>query len=61
MTDTKHIPCTMASPESLRNHQGYPEEATGSLVKLMKSMPGGEHRNKLLDEISKLDVIAGGI
>ena len=61
MTDPKRILCTMACLESLRNHQGYLTETIGSLVKLMKDMPEGERRNRLLDEISKLDVIAGGI
>jgi hypothetical protein len=41
--------------------KGYLTETIGSLVKLLKSMPEGVHRNRLLDEISKLDVIAGGI
>jgi hypothetical protein len=51
----------MACLESLRNRQGYLEETIRSLVALMKSMPEGEHRNQLLDEISKLDVISVGI
>jgi len=51
----------MACLESLRNNQEYLTKTIGSLVKLMKSLPEGEHRDRLLDEISKLDVIAGGI
>ena len=61
MTDLKRILCTIACLESLRNHQGYLVETIGSLVKLWKSMPEGEHQNRLLDEISKLYVIAGGV
>lgn len=61
MTDPNRILCTMACLESLRNHQGYLVETIGSLVKLLKSMPEGKHRDRLLDEISKLDVIDGGI
>ena len=30
-------------------------------MKLLKSMSEGEHRDRLLDEIIKLDVMAGGI
>ena len=61
MTDPQKILCTMACLESLRNHQGYLYETIGSIDKLYESMPEGEHRDKLLDEISKLDVIANGI
>lgn len=51
----------MACMESLRNHQNFLTETIGSLVRLLKSMPPGEQRDRLLDEISKLDVIANGI
>jgi hypothetical protein len=61
MTDPKRVLYKMAYMESLQNHQGYLKETIGSLVKLLKSMPKGKRRDRLLDEISKLDVITGGI
>ena len=61
MTDPRTTLRLMACLESLRNHQDYLYETIGSIYKLYKSMPEGEHRDKLLDEISKLDVIANGI
>ena len=61
MTDPKKILRTMACLESRRNHQGYLYETIRSIYKLYESMPEGEHRDRLLNEISKLDVIANGI
>ena len=61
MTAPKRILCTMACLESLRNNHGYLKETIGSLVRLLTSMPQGEHWNRLLDEISKLDAILAGI
>jgi hypothetical protein len=51
----------MACLESLHNHQDFLYKTIGSIYKLYESMPDGEHRNRLLDEISKLDVITNGI
>ena len=61
MTDPQKILCTMACLESLHNQHENLVATIGSLVKLLKSMPEGEHRDRLLDRISELDVIAGGI
>ena len=58
MTDPKRILCTMACLKSLRNHQGYLYETIRSIYKLYESMPDGENRDQLFDEISELDVIA---
>ena len=61
MTDPRKILCTMACLESLRNNQGYLYETIGSIYERYESMPEGKHKQRLLDEISRLDVIANGI
>ena len=61
MNDPKRILYTMTCLESLHNQHKNLVVTIGSLVKQLKSMPEGEHQNRLLDEISKLYVISGGI
>jgi hypothetical protein len=47
--------------ESLQNQQKYLEQTIGRLLKGMKTLPQGKARDTLLNKISALDVIAGGI
>ena len=60
MTDPQIILCTMACLESLRNQQYHLYNAIRSIYRLYESMPEREHKDKHLDEISKIDVIAVG-
>ncbi len=48
----------LACLEALQNQQQNHVDTIGRLVEIMKSMPEGEARAKLVDEISCLDVIA---
>jgi hypothetical protein len=51
----------IAAEEALRKSLCNLEETIGGLVRLAKSLPKGESRDRLFDEISALDVIADGI
>jgi hypothetical protein len=48
----------LASLEAVRNQLEHLEQTIPRLVKLQQSLPAGEVRNQLLEEISCLDVIA---
>ena len=61
MTKPQTLLRQCAAMESLQNQQKYLEQTIGRLVKLMKTLPQGKARDTLLNEISALDVIAGGI
>jgi hypothetical protein len=61
MTKPQTLLRQCAAMESFRNQQQYLEQTIGRLVKLMKTLPQGRARDTLLNEISALDVIAGGI
>jgi hypothetical protein len=59
--DTMESPCDRTIQAVLpapRNTPPNLEEIIRSLVKIHKSLPNGEQRDQLLDEISCLDVIA---
>jgi hypothetical protein len=47
---------TLAALEAIRSQQHRLEETIGRLVEIMQSMPKGESRAKLLDEIKCLSV-----
>jgi len=49
---------TLAALEAIRNQQHHLEETIGRILALMKTLPEGEARDGLLEEISCLDVIA---
>jgi hypothetical protein len=51
-------PCNLAALEAIRNQISHLEEIIASLIALMKSLPDGEAREKLFNEISALDSIA---
>jgi hypothetical protein len=48
---------TAAAIEVLRNQQHNLVETISRLVEIMNALPEGEYRDKLLEEISCLDVI----
>jgi hypothetical protein len=48
----------LAALEALRNQLHNLEESIADLLEIMKSMPEGELREKLFQEISALDSIA---
>ena len=58
MGDIPKIATRIAAEEILRNQLRDLEETIGSLVRLAKSQPEGELRDKLFEEISTLDSIA---
>jgi hypothetical protein len=58
MTDPQSHLTQLACMEALGNQQHNLVETIGSLLEIMKSLPDGEARNQLLDEISCLDVLA---
>jgi hypothetical protein len=52
------IATRIAAEEALRNNLEVLTETIGRIVLIAKSMPAGERRNSLFDEISNLDVVA---
>ncbi len=58
MPNASSYPMGLASPEALQNQQQYLIETIGHLMDIMKSVPPGNTRAKMLDEICRLDVIA---
>lgn len=53
-TNTQRFTCL----EAIQNQQQHLVQTIGRIVEIMKSLPEGEIRSKLVDEISCLDVIA---
>jgi hypothetical protein len=58
MTDLQSSLTQLACLEALHNQQQNLVETIGKLVGIMKTLPEGEARSKLVDQISCLDVIA---
>ena len=48
----------LASLEVIQNQQEHLEQTIARLVRLQQSLPAGDARNQLLEEISCLDVIS---
>jgi hypothetical protein len=57
LTNPPQITTRLAATEALRNQLHMLEKSIADLIQIMKSMPKGEIRNRLLDEIGALDVV----
>jgi|WetSurMetagenome_2_1015567.scaffolds.fasta_scaffold1211849_2 hypothetical protein len=49
---------TLASLEVIQNQLQHLDQTIGRLVRLQQSLPAGDARNQLLEELSCLDVIS---
>jgi hypothetical protein len=54
---SENDPSQLACLEALRNQQLNLEECIRDLLDILRSLPEGDSRDKLLDKISCLDVI----
>ncbi len=58
MVEISKIATRIIAEVAIRDKVKYLEETIGGIVLIAKSLPEGDQRNALFDEISNLDVIA---